>query len=601
MKAKKLVALLLAGVLTLSLTACGSEEQETIAPAPVVEESAPIPAPEVVPEEPREVSIDFADGNYGFIAMYTGPVNADNSELSVVDWNGSKALQVKNVDGQKSYIAIDIGSVLGNDIANLAGIDMTIGTSHDGGFSAISGKYQAWVGNQLYSNTEAFSVYLANRNPNRGVVSNEITDLFTAGTENLLIMYLDTDTGPEQGNGFVTFYIGDIRFLDSAGNTLKGDSTVAFNGPDAFYDEGGLDRNMYYLANAVEVDGFAGTGGGGWSQVYVALSDDEKAMLVPGSMIEINYNSAGPAWVGYNGDDWIRVNWDHESILTGDGIVQFSFEQMEAAFGEGFAGNDFELFVEASEDFEVLNLRIGTAVPIYALGKQHDIAGFAGTGGGGWSQVYVPLTDEEKAMLVPGSVIEIAYASAGPAWVGYNGDDWIRVNWDHESILTGDGIVQFSFEEMEAAFGEGFAGNDFELFVESSEDFEIFHVKIGLPILKSKVVETEITGFAGTGGGGWSQVYVPLTDDEKALLVPGAIITFAFDSIGTAWIGYNGADWIRVNWDADAVNSGGGLAQSTFEEMEAAFGEGFADTDFELFVEASEDFEVFYLKIGNRN
>ncbi len=38
--------------------------------------------------------IDFADGNFGFLGMDTTLGNADASELSVVDYNGGKALRV---------------------------------------------------------------------------------------------------------------------------------------------------------------------------------------------------------------------------------------------------------------------------------------------------------------------------------------------------------------------------------------------------------------------------------------------------------------------------------------------------------------------------
>ena len=39
--------------------------------------------------------IDFADGNFGFLGMDTTLGNADASELSIVDYNGGKALCVQ--------------------------------------------------------------------------------------------------------------------------------------------------------------------------------------------------------------------------------------------------------------------------------------------------------------------------------------------------------------------------------------------------------------------------------------------------------------------------------------------------------------------------
>jgi hypothetical protein len=46
--------------------------------------------------------VDFEDGNFSFVTMKTeGEADADASELSVVDFNGSKALSVKVVDATK--------------------------------------------------------------------------------------------------------------------------------------------------------------------------------------------------------------------------------------------------------------------------------------------------------------------------------------------------------------------------------------------------------------------------------------------------------------------------------------------------------------------
>ena len=72
-KTNKLMALVLAAVMVLSLI--------------------PAAAAETAP------SLDFEDGNIGFVAVYEGMANSAAATLEVVDYNGSKALKVTNDNG----------------------------------------------------------------------------------------------------------------------------------------------------------------------------------------------------------------------------------------------------------------------------------------------------------------------------------------------------------------------------------------------------------------------------------------------------------------------------------------------------------------------
>jgi hypothetical protein len=86
LKSKKLLSLLMAGTMVLSMAACGGEEASTPDPtqapapteAPAAEPTAePAPAPVV-----EDASIDFEDGNMGFLQVYTVPANADAANAS---------------------------------------------------------------------------------------------------------------------------------------------------------------------------------------------------------------------------------------------------------------------------------------------------------------------------------------------------------------------------------------------------------------------------------------------------------------------------------------------------------------------------------------
>ena len=631
MKAKKLAALLLAGIMVFSLVACGNSEQETVAPVPEAETPAPdptpTPAPVATPEPRGEASIDFADGNYGFIAMYTTPVNADNSELSLVDWNGGKAVQVSNVDGQKSYIAIDIGSVLGNDIANLAGIDMTIGVSHEGGFSPVSGKYHAWVGSELDSSkTDPFSVYLATKNPNLGIAS-KIIDLFTVGTDNLLIMYLDTDLGPEQDNGFANFYIGDIRFFDSAGNTLKGDSAVAFNVPDGFVSSGGMDMNHYYLVDAVELPGFA-VSAGGWSQAGIPIDDEIRALFVPGSIIEVAYSCPdewAPLWLVGQGDSvggWSRAVDEgngYASVGTpaaNGGSIQFSYEQLATVWGEGWETDLVVLEAEGCEAWEVYSVTVGMPNNFAKLGNVTELPGFA-VSSGGWGQAGIEIDDAIRALFVPGSVIEVNYSCPDewtPLWLVGQGDSvggWSRAVDEGNGYATlgdvgGSGVIQFAYEDLAAFWGDGWETDLVKLEAEGCEAWEVFSVTVGNRFARATNMQ-ELDGFA-VSAGGWAQAGIDVNDDIRALFTPGMVMNVNYSCPGE-WTpmwpvgqGDSVGGWSRAVHEDDGYRTVGiaapGFVQFTYEQFVSIWGDGWETEMVKIEMEGCEPWEVYSVLVG---
>ncbi|MDR2546078.1 MAG: hypothetical protein LBC96_01030 [Lachnospiraceae bacterium] len=612
LKVKKFAALLMAGVMIFTLAACDDPEPEPTIPDPVIDIEPPsVPDPDPAPAA-VEATVDFEDGNMGFIMMYTAPVNADHSEVSLVSYNGGTALQVRNMNGRAPYIGIDASSILGADIANVASIEMSIGTAYDTGrFSASSGRIVSWVGENLAEVNDPFSVFIPTRNPNIAR-STSVEGQFVAGANNIVIVYFNNDVGPSEGNGNATIFIEYIRFLDANGNVLKGDTSVAFDPPAGFDDDGGLDVNLFHLAHALEVAGFSGANGGAWSQVYVELNEEELDMLVPGSMIEVAYASDEPIWLGYNGENgWLRgIDDDYSHSLaylaTGGGVAQWTYEQLVEFWGEGFKETLGELFVEAANDWEVLSLRIGMAQNVSLLGSAVEVAGFSGAGGGGWSQAYVPLSDEEKELLVPGSVIEIAFASEAPPWLGYNGENgWIRAisdDYNYYEGEVGEGVIQWPYEVLVGYWGEGFVDTLDELFVEAWNDWEVLSLRIGKPFQKARGFMAEVAEFAGQSGGGWSQAYIELSEDEKDMLTDGSFITVYYASDEPPWLGYNGENgWLRAisdDYNYNEMTWVDGMVQISYDMMIAYWGEGFTATLETLFIEAWNDWEVMALFIG---
>ena len=118
LKSKKLLSILLAGVMVLSMAACGGDGSEG------TNETTQQPTNTTV----EGASIDFEDGNSAFVMMSTKPRKADDSTLSVKDFNGSKALFVENHTGGELYIGIDVDALLGDKVTEVRSIQMDIGT-----------------------------------------------------------------------------------------------------------------------------------------------------------------------------------------------------------------------------------------------------------------------------------------------------------------------------------------------------------------------------------------------------------------------------------------------------------------------------------------
>lgn len=97
-------------------------------------------------EAPAATAIDFEDGVFAFVGMDSVKGNADASVLSVVDYNGSKALKVES-QGKVPYVAFNLEGLLGENIAKLNAVSFDAGCDlgADGKFYAVSGKVYGYV------------------------------------------------------------------------------------------------------------------------------------------------------------------------------------------------------------------------------------------------------------------------------------------------------------------------------------------------------------------------------------------------------------------------------------------------------------------------
>ena len=161
-------------------------------------EPATTPEPQV---EVKEASIDFEDGLFGFVGLSMAKGNADASELSLVDYNGSKALKV-DVQSKVPYVALSLDGLLGADIEKVRTIEMDLGVDLSGGkFYACSGRIYAYSGTKLTESYDDWAVYMEKSNPKTAISTlGSDEELFVANAGNYIVISKETDNAQSAGN-----------------------------------------------------------------------------------------------------------------------------------------------------------------------------------------------------------------------------------------------------------------------------------------------------------------------------------------------------------------------------------------------------------------
>ena len=628
MKAKKILALSLAATMTFAMTGCGGSKETAATTEPAAETETTQDAAEETQEDAAqeqestgagEASIDFEDGVFGFAGIDKTVNSAgDDSVLSVEDYNGSKALKVSRQAAKAAFVGFQADALLGAGLGDVATIEMSIGTENpDGKFGACSGNIYAFVGEDNTKTNNAWSVYLEDDNPKMATI--ELSDKLVEG--NYIVVSLETDTAADKGATPANFYIDNIAFKDASGNVLSVDTSAEYVSADT-----GVDRsNLCALKDAVEFEGFA-VSGDGWAQAGVAMTDEIKAALVPGSVVEISYTSeTGDMWIVMNEAEagWMRVGQgnadgsesDSAYINNSKNIAQITYEQIAALCGDDVSKWGSTMQCEASGAWEVYSVKVGTKAPSYALADAVEFEGFA-VSGDGWAQAGIAMTDEIKAALVPGSVVEITYSSeTGDMWIVMNEAEagWMRVgqgNADGSGSDSGifDGSKCYiTYEQIAALCGDDVSKWGSTMQCESSGAWEVYGVRVGtakeFKMLKNLV---NFEGFA-VSGDGWSQAGVAMTDEIKAALVPGAVVEITYTSeTGDMWVVMNEAEagWMRVgqgNADGSGSDSAafdGKTAQITYEQITALCGDDVSKWGSTMQCESSGAWEVYSVAVG---
>lgn len=132
------------------------------------------------------------------------------------------------------------------------------------------------------------------------------------------------------------------------------------------------DANLLYVNNEIELEEYAGLRATGWARIGVRLTDEQKALLVPGSVLTINYNCPDSIWLVVTAKNdnpnplgnFLRAVDQDTFVVDGyvasdNSCVQYTYEQLEEYWGENFPQYIDYLWCESKSDWEVSSLTVG--------------------------------------------------------------------------------------------------------------------------------------------------------------------------------------------------------------------------------------------------
>ena len=254
------------------------------------------------------------------------------------------------------------------------------------------------------------------------------------------------------------------------------------------------------FVETVAFDGFATTGSG-WGQAGFDFPQEVLDALVPGSVLKLNYASEdGTLWIVLPNAaaGWSRVgdgdycgNGHDAATLVNESECYVTSEQIVALCGEDKTAWGPQLQAEARTNWEVYSVSVGTLEPAPTAPRLHKFTAFDGfaTTGSGWGQAGFDMPQAVIDALVPGSVIELDYASEdGTLWIVLPGAavGWSRVGDGdfcgngHDGAILLDGSKCFvTYEQIVALCGEDKSTWGTTLQAEARTNWEVFSVRIG--------------------------------------------------------------------------------------------------------------------------
>ena len=426
--------------------------------------------------------IDFEDGNMSFLGLDMTAGNADAAGLSVVDYNGSKALKV-DVQGKVPYVALNLEGLLGENIVNVRKITFDVGVdlAPDGKFYAVSGNVLRYVGEENNKLSTAWSVYMKNKNPKTATVVIEDDEAFMAGVGNTIVLTKEKDTYTEEpkfkDEKPLNVYFDNIQFFDAEGNALAVDTSAVW----AAADTGADLSNLWAVTGAVDFPGFT-LEGGAWSQNGLDMPQEIIDALVPGSVVEIDYESeSGNLWIVMpdSAAGWMRVADGGQSLCL-DGKCYITYEQIAALCGEDKSTWGARMQCESDTAWAVYSVKVGTLKTMKPLTNLVAFDGFS-CEAGAWAQNGFDMPQAIIDALVPGSVVTINYESeSGNMWIVMpdSAAGWMRVADGGQSVVDGS-TCQITYEQIAEKCGEDKSTWGARMQCESDTAWTVFSVSVG--------------------------------------------------------------------------------------------------------------------------
>ena len=619
MRRNKLLACLMAGTMAVSITACSGNANSDATTTPTTTEAVTTQAvttqgesqettTQTPQEQKSEASVDFEDGQMGFVQAYNAPANAADVELSITDFDGSKALAVKNLTGKVPFVGIDVSSLCGASVADVAAVSMKLGVSYeDGSFSACAGKITTWTGTDLVQTGYDWAVYMESKNPKVATV--DVSGVpFTADANNIIVLSLETDNGASAGHGNATLYVDDITFYDKSGKVITADKSVAFAEPAGYSSSGRDSSNLFAVKGAVNFEGFA-TSADAWAQDGFDMPQEVIDALVPGSVVEIEYKSeTGNMWLVIPDAEkgWMRVGQagtDDPAYINNSGnIAQITYEQLAALCGDDVSTWGARMQCESDSAWEVFSVKVGQQAKNLALVNAVTFEGFE-TKADAWAQDGFDMPQEVIDALVPGSVVEVTYKSeTGNMWLVIPDAEkgWMRVGQaGTEDPAVCDGQKCYvTYEQLAALCGDDASTWGARMQCESDSAWEVYSVKVGTAAEFAPV--NKLTKFEGfeTAADAWAQDGFDMPQEIIDALVPGAVVTVQYSSeSGNVWLVIPDAEkgWMRVGQAGteDPALCNGTYAQITYEQLAALCGEDVSTWGARMQCESDSAWEVY--------
>ena len=555
--------------------------------------------------------IDFEDEQFAFAAVEKLVGNAGDAELSIAEFNGSKALKV-TVPAKVPYVTFGLDALAGDRVADVRAIVMDIGidNAEDGKFYAVSGNLLAYYGEDGDSEKTGWSVYMAKKNPYSvsAVLSDDYS--FVAGANNRFTLSKETDNYVSKKGGTpITLYIDNIQLLDAEGNPIALNPAGVYEAPAA---TGKDTSNLFALSGAVEFEGFS-VSGGAWSQNGLEMPQEIIDALVPGSVVEIEFEStSGDMWIVM---PWAQAGWMRvggcgngtDYVNNSKSVAQVPYELIEQFCGSDKTTWGAMMQCESSGDWAVYAVRVGMASSNFVFNSAVEFEGFS-VSGGAWSQDGLEMPQEIIDALVPGSVVEIEFEStSGDMWIVMpdSAAGWMRVGGcgNGEDVVVGN-KAYVSYELIEQFCGSDKSTWGARMQCEASGDWSVYSVKVGttseVPALKDFV---EFPDFS-VSAGAWSQDGLEMPAEVVAALVPGCVVDVEFESEnGDMWIVMpdSAAGWMRVGGCGNGTDVvSGGHAYIPYELIEQFCGSDVSTWGARMQCEASGAWSVYSVRIGQR-